>query len=308
MDLSDPAYLGLILRESIHNLFKKKMFHKRTDQSFRSIAISPDSKTLVSAGTDNSIRILDLTKGSDHVIYEDLKYWISTMAFSNDGNTVAIGMGKTVRLWDMPANRERASLEGHTSGVQSVVFSPDGETLASGSNDGTIRFWNANTGRELGVIDGGYTYNVERVQFSNDNTILVSSSVGSNNKGWDVNTRAELQYESIQHVKTSRAKFSHDVLERIPPKMEGAIGTSRVRMFSPNGRMYLTVGYRSNQITIWDIFNTGDVALTLVYGHTGTIKTLAFSHNGKTLASAGEDGTILLWDWDKIAANAKSDR
>lgn len=297
----------LFLGESISNLFKKKKYHQKKDQSIRAIALSPDSKTLVSAGTHNSIRILDLTKGSDHVIYEDLKYWISAMDFSNDGNTVAIGMGNTVRLWDIPSNSERASLEGHTGGVNSVVYSPDGETLASGGNDGTIRFWDVNTGKELNLINGGYTYSVERVQFSKDNTILLSSLEGGNNKGWDLNTGIELPYDSIKNIETFPAKSVHNVVDRIHPKMKDIISFSEIQMFSPDGKLYITVNYGDPQIRIWDFFNPEDEILILTKGHTAPLKTLAFSHNGKTLASAGEDGTILLWDWDKIAANVKTD-
>ena len=42
--------------------------------------------------------------------------------------------------------------------------------------------------------------------------------------------------------------------------------------------------------------------LTLSFGHSAPIETLVFSHDGKTLASASVDGTVLLWDWDKIVS------
>ena len=300
-------YLG----ESISNMFKKKIFRKNMDQSIRAIALSPDSKTLITAGTDNSIRIFDLTKGTDHVIYEDIKYWISLMDFSRDGNTVAIAMGSTIRLWDISKNTERVTLEGHTRGIGAVVFSPDGQTVASGSNDGTIRFWNVKTGKALSTIDAGYsysytyTYSGERVEFSTDDTIIVSFSASDNYKGWDVNTGIEKSYESIRNVETKPAAFVHNGVDIIHPSLKHIIGTAEVQLFSPDTRLYLTAGRRNSQIGIWDFFNTGEELLTLPFGHTATITTLAFSHDGKTFASAGKDGTILLWDWDKIAAKAK---
>ena len=47
--------------------------------------------------------------------------------------------------------------------------------------------------------------------------------------------------------------------------------------------------------------NTGR-SLGILFGHTEPIETLVFSHDGKTLASGSEDGTVLLWDWEKIIA------
>ena len=301
----------LSLRESIMNLFIEEKYHQRKHEPIRALALSPNGKTLITAGTDNSIRISDLTKGTDHVIYEDIRYWISSMDFSRGGNTVAIAMGSTIRLWDITTNTERATLKGHTSGIESVVFSPDGKTLASGSNDGTIRFWDVNTGKELSTIDAGYgysyiyTYSAERVQFSKDNTILVSSSDNAARRGWDVNTGIELPYESIQNIEAKPATFTPNVTDGIHPNMEHIIGTAETQLFSPDTRLYLTTSHRNSKITIWDFFNTGEELLSLPFGHTATITTLAFSHDGKTLASAGKDGTILLWDWDKIAEKAK---
>lgn len=299
------------LRESISNMFKNKKVKKKKDQSIRGIAISPDSKTLITAGTDNSVRILDLTKGTDHVIYEDIKYWISSMDFSSDGNTVAIEMGTTIRLWDITTNTERATLEGHTSGIDAVVFSPDGKTVASGSNDGTIRFWNVKTGKALSTIEAGYsysytyTYSGERIEFSTDDTTIVSFSSSDNYKGWDVKTGIEKSYESIRNVETKPAAFIPNGVDKIHPSLEHIIGTAEVQLFSPDTSLYLTAGHRNSQIGIWDFFNTGEELLTLSFGHTATVTTLAFSHDGKTLASAGKDGTILLWDLEKIAAKAK---
>ena len=55
-------------------------------------------------------------------------------------------------------------------------------------------------------------------------------------------------------------------------------------------------------IKLWDV-DTGQEAETL-FGHTNRIETLVFSHDRKTLAISSEDGTVLLWDWDKIIAKA----
>src|SRR5690349_8158108 len=76
----------------------------RKNGPVRSVAFSPDGKTLASASSAK--------KGT-----------------SDD----------TIKLWDVQTGKEQATLKGHTGNVWSVAFSPDGKTLASASGDGTIR-------------------------------------------------------------------------------------------------------------------------------------------------------------------------
>ena len=77
--------------------------------------------------------------------------------------------------------------------------------------------------------------------------------------------------------------------------------------FSPDGKILLDpkLDVWHPVIQLWDV-NTG-ADLGILSGHTEPIETLVFSHDGKTLASGSEDGTILLWDWDKIIAERGTD-
>src|SRR5262249_29376782 len=82
------------------------------------------------------------------------------------------GRGVDHRGWDYDHLRQRfdesqVTLRGHTADVTGVAFSPDGTRLASGSRDGTVKVWEAATGRELLSLKG-HTSFVSCVAFSPD--------------------------------------------------------------------------------------------------------------------------------------------
>ena len=75
----------------------------------------------------------------------------------------------------------------------------------------------------------------------------------------------------------------------------------RALVFSPDDSVIVR-GLAAGRIQLWDV-TTGD-KLTTLDGHTATVRTLEFSADGKTLVSAAEDGTILLWDWEDVLKNS----
>ena len=76
-------------------------------------------------------------------------------------------------------------LQGHTSPVFSVAFSPDGRHIVSGSNDRTIRVWDAQTGGQVGNPLQGHTSSVRSVAFSPDGRHIVSGSDDKTIRVWD---------------------------------------------------------------------------------------------------------------------------
>ncbi|WP_422615955.1 WD40 repeat domain-containing protein, partial [Nodularia spumigena] len=161
-------------------------FSERTlmhSSSVRSVAISPDGKTLVSGGYQ-TIKLWNLETGKENLTLTGHSDSISSVAISPDGKTLFSGSwDKTIKLWDRETGEEIRTLTGHSDHVVSIVISPDGKTLVSGSADNTIRLWNLLTGKKIHTLTG-HSGNVSSVAISPDGKTLISGSWDKTIKLW----------------------------------------------------------------------------------------------------------------------------
>jgi len=273
------------------------------------VSFFPDGRFFVSGSRDKKIYIWDFRTGKCFKMFEE-KDEVYSVMFSPNGKLLAWGSSDyTVKIWDIKKRNYIKSLKGHEAGVQSIAFSPDGILLASGSNDNTIRIWDIEREKCLKVLEG-HEGPIYSVAFSPDGRFLASGSEDCTVRIWKAGS-----WECIKTLKEHKRGI-------------------RSVAFSPDGKM-LASGARDNIIYIWNIkiekdfeeieedktYNfcissgmkffdsksstTGqnqDIKIKkfkVLKGHEDWIFSVAFSSNGKFLASGSEDWTVRIWDIEK---------
>ena len=229
----------------------------------RTVAFSPDGRTVASGGIEN-IKLWDVATGKQRAVFP--QPGVTCLSFSPDGRTIAAGSWRhwesSPRLWDVSTGYGSSPLPGVITHVDSIAFSHDGKTVAAATHRGEVHFWDAAT-RQVRLTFQPHSAHT-RIAFSPDDTRLATTtSYGdSRTKVWD--------------------------LSGAEPRMIFNEEGAHCIAFSPDGR---TLAAENN---LWDV-PTGRRKATLP-GHRGTILSIAFSPDGKTVATASIDRIVRLFD------------
>jgi WD40 repeat protein len=246
------------------------------------IVFAQDGKTIVGASSDGLLRVWEVTSGREVHHFNPIgKLATLALAFSPDSNLVAAGgRGEdNLYLWESRTGRPARKFGTKLPPVLALAFSPDGKTLAVGSDDQIgLRLWDVANGRllrSLPVEDG--SNRVTGVAFSRDGQFLAASFVYHAARAYGL---------GVAVWETATGKLLHKWETKTPD------GYPREVAFTPDGR--LVAARTTTGIRVWDR-ETGEPVSELP-GHRSAVSHLALSPQADTIATAGDDGTIRLWD------------
>lgn len=276
-----------------------------------SLTFSPDGRTLASASLDGTVELWNMTKMNVPATVPVHKGSVTCVAVAADGKTGASGSTDgTLKLWDTATRRERFIGKTHGGAIHALAFAPDGATLATGSADTTVKIWDTLTGLERATLTG-HAGAVLALAFAPDGKTLATTGHDCTVMLWDLATGKPPEVLN-RHAAGMCLAFAAggktlacggddagvlvwDVVTRQTHMFAGPNeGTSVVRSiaFAPDGKAL--AGAIDWNIILWE--TGGATRRRTLQGHLGSIHALAFSPDGKTLATGSVDTTVKLWD------------
>ncbi|MHC4474256.1 MAG: hypothetical protein ACYTEL_01340 [Planctomycetota bacterium] len=258
----------------------------------RYVAFLAGEDRVVTQGTDNTARLWK-TAGCQHQNMVRA-YWRS--APSADGRLLAIpGNNGTIRVVDIQAGQILHVLMGHKYFVNRLAFSADGLTLASLDREGFLRVWDVVTGKQ--IVAFASRVSMGTIIFSPDGKTLATASQMPMSKFSDEDSPKDREYP-IRLWDASTGEKWGDFGAADDPVASLAFSPDGKLLASGHGLLEKPTGpgdavESTNTVRLWQV-ETGKPVNTLK-GHTAAVASVAFSGDGKTLASGSLDGTVRLW-------------
>jgi WD40 repeat protein len=234
-----------------------------------SIALLPGDRQALTASEDATIRLLDVTRGTELRRFAGHTKQVWALAVAADGKTfVSSGQDRIVYRWQLAEDKPRKLAE-LPDGVRCLQFSADGKRLLAGVFDEKIHVLDAESGAKLATWTGHHAA-VLCLALSPDGRTLLSGASGRD------------------PAICVRDASSGEVRRRLMDHREHVCAVAFV-----DDRHAVSAGY-DNIVRLWNI-ETGNIERAFT-GHDKGVYGLAVSRDRKRLLTGGYDKLVRLWD------------
>jgi hypothetical protein len=247
------------------------------------LAYRPDGK-LLAAAAHKDVFFIDPATGAATGTLPAAPGRVTAVAFSASGDHFAVASGSVgtpgeVVLYKtasdaLPKGEPLHRLAAHKDTVYALAFSPDGKLLATCGYDRLVKLWDVSSGKLVHELKD-HSDAVYGVAFNADGTLLASGAADRAVKVWDVATGKRL--------------FT----------LSEATDWVYAVAWNPTNNQLAAAGM-DRSIRVWGVTTDGGKLVHSVFAHEGPVTRLAYSGDGKTLYSLGEDSGLKAWDAGKM--------
>ncbi len=244
-------------------------------------AFAPRTGLLASSGQDGQVRLWDGFTGKPANSLAMGSSWVEQMAWSSDGQWLAVAAGRNLRLWNPasgevheapPAKTTLSALSWHATRTEVAV-----------ARFGGVDIWSAEKAELLSTLP--WKTSLISVAWSPDGRWMVAGTQELSVQIWQLPFRPESELA-----------------------MSGYAAKVRQLAWHASSRYLATGG--GTEVMVWDCGGKGPegTAPRILTGHVGKLTTLAYQKNGHLLASGAEDGRVLLWNAGKSSEALRQHR
>jgi WD40 repeat protein len=292
------------------------------------LAFLPNRKAFLSVGRDRVVRVWDLTRERQITQFDGYYADPTSVALSPDGNLMAcMHRHGQLAVWQLNPIKMLRQVN-VTSDLCSLAFVRQGKVLAGSSIDGTVDFWNVESGRHLPGPDAPRNNRCFCLASSSNGRLLATAHVSGSVYIWAADEVTEIQHlrSQFENVPALGLRFSPDgkllasgLANQRAYLWEVLTGQPIIQVWhepaddhnsqgpfaidlAPDGFLIATAGMDGG-IRLWSTLS-GELMGSLK-GHRAGVSTLLFAPESTILASGGDDGDILLWDVAEFHNKAK---